>query len=220
MNRYHIITVAEVRVNEMVKVQSLTEEEIEKIGEAFADFEYAEGERGIAAYYKNRDAVKDYICDYTRAALKADRLFSTSERHEAFITYRYSEDKMSIAAGWMIIKSFFRTMGFSNALRFAKKVSAAGESYGDKLKKEQKPYVAVGMLAVTKEYQGQGYMRKVLELAYDEGRKHRCPVVLDTDAALKRDKYVRLGMKCVGERKVEEGSCFYDLVWEDEQSKE
>ena len=198
----------------MVKVQNLTETEIEAIGEAFADFAYADGEHGLAVFYKSRDAVKEYICDYARAALKAGILYSTSDRHEAVISFHYSKERMPFAAGWMIIKSFFRTMGFANVFRFAKKTSAAGQSYADKLKKEKKPYVAVGMLAVTKEYQGQGYMRKVLEIAYSEARKHHCSVVLDTDAILKRDKYMHLGMKCVGERKVGDGSCFYDMVWE------
>lgn len=75
------------------------------------------------------------------------------------------------------------------------------------------------MIVVMKEYQGQGYMRKVLEIAYEEGRKRHCPVVLDTDAVLKRDKYTHLGMKCMRERQVGDGSCFYDMVWESKRNE-
>ena len=57
-------------------------------------------------------------------------------------------------------------------------------------------------------------MSKVLEIAYDETEKRHCPVVLETDAVLKRAKYMHLGMKCVGERKLGDGSCLYDMVWD------
>ena len=70
------------------------------------------------------------------------------------------------------------------------------------------------MLVVCKQYQGQGYMRKALDIAFEEGRKRQCPVLLDTDAALKRDKYVHLGMNNIQTRKFDEGACLYDLVKE------
>ena len=50
------------------------------------------------------------------------------------------------------------------------------------------------------EYQGQGYMRKALELAFAEGNRLGLPVVLDTDAKLKSDKYRHLGMELAGVR--------------------
>ena len=49
----------------------------------------------------------------------------------------------------------------------------------------------------------------------EEGKKLGCPVLLDTDAALKRDKYVHLGMKNVRTRKFDEGIVLYDLAKED-----
>ena len=198
----------------MIKINTLTEEEIRAIGEAFADFAYAENEKGMLAYYPNRDAVRDYICDYTRASLKAGRLYSSSERHEAYIAFRFSEDKVPLGAGWIMLTSLIKHFGFRGTIRFMRKASASGMSYEDKLKKEKKPCIVVGMVAVTKTFQGQGYMRKVLQIAFDEGEKRKVPVVLETDAFLKRDKYIHLGMKCVGERKFDEGSYLYELVKE------
>mgnify|MGYP004441393093 FL=1 len=55
-------------------------------------------------------------------------------------------------------------------------------------------------------------MRKALEIAFEEGKKRGCPVILDTDAKLKRDKYVHLGMRNVQTRKIDDGSYLYDLV--------
>ena len=61
----------------------MSEREIEEIGEAFADFQYADGEKGMSFLYNDRDSVKEYICGYVRAMLAAGCIYSTSENHEA-----------------------------------------------------------------------------------------------------------------------------------------
>lgn len=196
----------------MVKVTTLSEKDIEAIGEAFADYAYADGEKGMALFYKSCDDVKEYICGYVRAMLAAGCLYSTSEKHEAFIAYRYSKDNLPLSAGMILMKYIFKTMGFGGAVRMVKYISKGGESYETAVKKSKKPYIFVGLVAVKKEYQGQGYMRKVLDIAFEEGRKRGCPVLLETDAVLKRDKYVHLGMENMRTRKLDDSSYLYDLV--------
>ena len=80
------------------------------------------------------------------------------------------------------------------------------------LNKEKKPCIYVGMVCVREAYQGQGYMRKVMDLAFAEGDRLGIPVVLDTDAKSKCDKYVHLGMKLYGTRDLGPGGTLYDLV--------
>lgn len=46
----------------MIKVTELSENEIEEIGEAFADYNYADGEKGMSFLYNGMDSVKEYIC--------------------------------------------------------------------------------------------------------------------------------------------------------------
>ncbi len=196
----------------MVKVTSLSEKEIEKIGEAFADHEYADGEKGMAYLFGSRDNVKEYICGYTRAMLKSGCLYSTSEKHEAFIAYRYSKDKLAASSGLELVSAILKTIGLGGAIKMLKAMGRGGKSYEDIYKKTKKTYIFVGMLAVCKEYQGQGYMRKALEIAFEEGKKRGCPVILDTDAKLKRDKYVHLGMRNVQTRKIDDGAYLYDLI--------
>lgn len=155
----------------MVKVKSLTESEIEQIGEAFADHIYDDGERGMAYLFGGRDNVKEYICGYARAMLKGGCLYSTSEKHEAFAAFKYSKDKLPFSAGAELMKAIFKTIGLSGGIKMLNAMKRGGKSYEDILKKEKKPYVFVGMLVVRKQYQGQGYMRKALDIAFDEGRK-------------------------------------------------
>lgn len=198
----------------MVKVTSLTEKEIEQIGEAFADYEYENGEKGMAYLFGSNENVKEYICGFARAMIKAGFLYSTSEKHEAYVAYRYSKDKIPTSAGIELMKAVLKTIGLGGGIKMLKAMKRGGESYEDKFKKTKKPYIFVGMLVVCKQYQGQGFMRQALDIAFEEGKKRNCPVLLDTDAALKRDKYVHLGMNNIQTRKFDEGACLYDLVKE------
>ena len=42
----------------MIKVTELSENEIEEIGEAFADYNYADGEKGMTFLYNGMNIVK------------------------------------------------------------------------------------------------------------------------------------------------------------------
>ena len=66
-----------------VKINTLSEAEIRSIGDAFADFAYAENEWGMSYLGKDRQAVSEYICAYVRMAIKERVLYATSEKHEA-----------------------------------------------------------------------------------------------------------------------------------------
>ena len=198
----------------MIKVTELSENEIEEIGEAFADYNYADGEKGMSFLYSGRDSVKEYICGYVRAMLAGGCLFSTSDKHEAFVAYKFSKDKLPASAGLILLKTVFRTLGFKGAVNMLSAIKKGGESYETTLKKQKKSYIFVGMLVVRKQYQGQGFMRKALDIAFDEGRKRGVPVLLETDAALKRDKYVRLGMTNMRTRKLDDSAFLFDLVKE------
>ena len=198
----------------MIKVTELSENEIEEIGEAFADYNYADGEKGMSFLYNGRDSVKEYICGYVRAMLAGGCLFSTSDKHEAFVAYKFSKDKLPASAGFILLKTVFLTLGFKGAVNMLSAIKKGGESYETTLKKQKKPYIFVGMLVVRKQYQCQGFMRKALDIAFDEGRKRGVPVLLETDAALKRDKYVHLVMTNMRTRKLDDSAFLFDLVKE------
>ena len=64
----------------------------------------------------------------------------------------------------------------------------------DRLKREKTPFLFVGMVCVREEFQGQGYMRQVMDLAFREGDRLGVPVVLNTDAWSKCVKYQHLSL--------------------------
>ena len=79
-------------------------------------------------------------------------------------------------------------------------------------KKEKKDFIFVGMVCVREQYQGQGYMRKVLGMAFSEGNRLHVPVILETDAKSKCDKYMHLGMELEGVRDMGAYGKMYDLI--------
>ena len=96
--------------------------------------------------------------------------------------------------------------------RFAQLMKRAGPGLDDRLKREKTPFLFVGMVCVREEFQGQGYMRQVMDLAFREGDRLGVPVVLNTDAWSKCVKYQRLGMELAGTRDVGDHWKLYDLI--------
>ena len=197
-----------------VRVNTLSEAEIRSIGDAFADFEYADSEMGMSYLGKDRQAISDYICAYVRMAIRERVLYSTSGNHEAFIAFKRSGHNMSISSAAGLIGTVLECVDYRNIGNAVKGFACSDKGYGDILVKFKIPHIYVGMVAVTKPYQGQGYMRKLLEIAFEEGRRASIPVVLDTDAELKKAKYEHLGMKCVTTKAIADGVKLYGMVYE------
>lgn len=158
-----------------VKIISLCEKEIRDIGDAFADFQYAESEFGMGYLGKDRQAVSDYICAYVRMSIKERILYSNSENHEAFIAFKNPGVNMSLKGAAELLKTIPGCVDTGHLISTAKGLFKSGKSYGDMLSKLKIPHIYVGMVAVRKEYQGKGFMRKLLEIAFEEGRRQAVP---------------------------------------------
>ena len=105
-----------------------------------------------------------------------------------------------------------RNSSMKRLMRFAMAIKKGGKSLQERMDKEKKPYIFVGMVCVCEKYQGQGYMRKVMDIAFAEGDRLHVPVILETDARSKCDKYVHLGMELAGTRDLGEFGKLYDLI--------
>ena len=115
-------------------------------------------------------------------------------------------------AAFFLAGGMLRSLGLSGVLRLARAMKHGGPSLRDRFDKERKPYLFVGLVCVREEFQGQGYMRRVMDLAFAEGDRLGVPVILDTDAKSKCEKYQHLGMELAGTRPFGEGGLLYDLI--------
>ena len=113
---------------------------------------------------------------------------------------------------WPIACGMLHNSTLKRLLQFGIAIKRGGVSLQDRMDKEKKPYIFVGLVCVREKYQGQGYMRKVLDIAFAEGDRLGVPVILETDAKSKCDKYVHLGMELAGTHDLGAFGKLYDLI--------
>lgn len=194
-----------------MKITKWDAQAAEDIGHAFGYYDYGQ-ETGMGVFYSSKEAVANYIAGYVRMAFEGQMLYTTSERGEGYIAYTLLGQKMNFKAGMAILKALFHNMSLKEMICMGKALSKGGKSLQDRMKKEKKKFIFVGMVCVREQYQGQGYMRKVLDMAFSEGNRLRVPVILETDAKSKCDKYMHLGMELEGVRDMGAYGKMYDLI--------
>ena len=190
---------------------TLDEQNIQDIGHAFGYYDYGT-EHGLIDAFPGRDAVAAFICGYVRMALQAGMLYTTGEAGEGYIAYKLPGQKVRLKAAIPLAKGLLGSMNRKELIRFARIMSKGGAGLDKQFDKEKKPYIYVGLVCVREQYQGQGYMRKVMDMAFSEGNRLGVPVILDTDAKSKCDKYIHLGMELAGTRRFGEYGVLYDLI--------
>ena len=195
-------------------IHDMTAEEIAEITEAFTDYPYKTGERGLKDCLGGRGKTARYTNAFIRAALKAGWIYPVGEGREAFIAVRTSDQRVPAMTMLSFLCSVIRILGFRGAFRLMKQLNREGLSLEEKLKGERRPFLKVEMLCVRKRYQGQGYMRKAIETAFSMAEEMGMPCILDTDAQEKMERYCHLGMTLAGKRRIDEQTFLYDLIRE------
>ena len=194
-----------------MKVETLDEAVIADIGHAFGYYDYGT-EQGLASAFPSREATAAFIRGYVRMALQSGMMHTTGERGEGFIAYKLPGEKLKVKAMLPLAKAFFGALKGKNLVRFLRIMAKGGQGLNDRMGREKKPYVFVGLVCVREKYQGQGYMRRVMDIAFAAGDRLGVPVILETDAKSKCDKYVHLGMEIAGTRRFGEHGVLYDLI--------
>ena len=192
-------------------VRDLSENVIADIGHAFGFYDYG-AERGLVSAFSEKENAATYIRGYVRMALRGGFLHTTSERQEGFIVYKLPGQKITLSCLWPLLKAVFASMTFGELMHFARCMTKDGVGLKKSFEKAKTPFVYVGMVCVREAYQGQGYMRKVMDIAFAEGDRLQIPVVLETDAKSKCDKYVHLGMQVERTHDMGDLGTLYDLI--------
>ena len=97
--------------------------------------------------------------------LRGGFLHTTSERGEGYIAYKRPKEKLGFKTLWPIVTGMLHNSSMKRLMRFAMAIKKGGKSLQERMDKEKKPYIFVGMVCVCEKYQGQGYMRKVMDIA-------------------------------------------------------
>ncbi|MCD7861951.1 MAG: GNAT family N-acetyltransferase [Lachnospiraceae bacterium] len=197
----------------MIRLTNLTDEELKaigrRIGEAFCD----EGE-GLFTRLDRGDAIMALEI-MTECYYRLGVLYATSERQEGHLAYwRKGEAK-----GWgmkMVRVSLHMAWRFLREIPFGslKKLLPLMNNPYEKIYQKEPDYVVISMVAVRREFQGQGYLRVLLEEPFRIAQERNIPCVLDTDTDLKVKKYISCGMKKAAETPIKGGGTMYTMEGE------
>lgn len=192
-------------------VKTIKESAVYDIGHAFGYYDYGQ-ETGLPSAFSGQEATADYIRAYVRGMLRGGFLHTTSERGEGYIAYKLPKEKLGFRTLWPIAMGMLHASTLKRLVRFGMAVKRGGASLRDRMDREKRPYIFVGLVCVREKYQGQGHMRKVMDIAFAEGNRLGVPVILETDAKSKCDRYMHLGMELAGVRDLGEFGRLYDLI--------
>ena len=190
----------------MIHIENWSKEQVDYygrlIGEAFA------ASPGIAETVPKEDIIKTFIA-ITEGYYKMGTLYALSENYEGFLAYWDKKTKIPLKIMFRLFFRMLKTVRFRSLLKIA---ASSDEQYA-KLFKDADDYIAVSMVVVLQQYQGQGYMKKLLAPAFREAEKRNCSCILDTDSPEKVVKYEHCGMKKVAEKQVGHGVTLYTMAY-------
>lgn len=163
----------------MIKVENKSRKEIadigRRIGEAFAD-----EKAGTVTMLTREQTIKGFEI-MTEWFYRAGTLYTTSEIGEGYLAYWSKRAKPSMGPTLHMIKRLLCELPLKALIAMAQ----SGDEQYAKIFKKEHDYIAVSMVVVLREFQGKGYMRKILEQPFAEADIKDIPCILDTDTPLK-----------------------------------
>lgn len=205
----------------MIKLEGLSEEQVteisNQIADAFFDYEYNKEDIGLIKFISTREDMFIYMNAIVRAAYKSGVLYTTSDRQEGYLMLSGEGAGGSIGFmdGMKMIMAEKKALGgFGNMKKFISACFCDGGTIETRMRKAKRKFLRIEMLVVRKEYQGQGFMRQMMEYSYHLADKKHVPVILDTDDKDKAARYEHLGMKMDRVRTCGDRFHMYDLIRE------
>ena len=201
----------------MLEQRKITDAEATEFAEVFAYYDYGTEEDGMVMYYPrypDRTKLVNYLKAMINAANSCGAIYTTSDKNEGIIILTNTKHPYPSKAVFGMMFGMVKALGFGSFRDVMKKFQAGGMSLENKYRKAKKDFVQIELLAIKKEYQGKGFMRPLVETAFEVAEREKLPVILSTDAKLKNYKYEHLGMTLVNTRQLAEKSFMYDMVRE------
>ncbi len=199
----------------MLNKVKLTETEIREFAEVFAYYDYGNEEIGMVPFYPgypDRSKLINYLVAMISVANEYDAIYATSDKKEGIVILTDTTHPFPGSASLKMMWRMVRALGLKNFNDIIKKFQAGGASLEKTYRDNKKQFVQIELLAIKKEHQGKGLMRPLVETAFEVAKQGNLPVIVSTDAKLKKDKYEHIGMKHVNTRTLGEKSFMYDLV--------
>ncbi|MCD8040818.1 MAG: N-acetyltransferase [Clostridia bacterium] len=190
----------------MIKLTNLTDEQIKTIGRRIGEAFYDEGE-GAFTRLERDEAIKTLEI-MTECYYRLGVLYTTSDKQEGYLAYWRKDEKLKMGRESVrMVWRFLRGLSFDSI----KKLLPVLNNPYEKIYKNEADYIVISMVAVRREFQGQGFLRVLLEEPFRIAKERKLLCVLDTDTELKVKKYVSCGMKKSAETPLKGGGIMYTM---------
>lgn len=180
------------------------------MADSFLDYEWTPGNLGMCEYL-DREHFYRFTRGYFEAAVRNGSLYCAGENNEGYMIFETPETKKSFVGSILQLKWALSSYGLSNGIRQIKEIMKSGTYLASEMKKAKKAYTKIEFIAVSKEYQKQGYMRKMIDHAFSESDRLGLPCILTTDDEKKVKIYEHFGMKMVKEHHVADNATYYEM---------
>ncbi|MCD8052148.1 MAG: GNAT family N-acetyltransferase [Clostridiales bacterium] len=194
----------------MIRLTNLTDEELKTIGRRIGGAFYDEGE-GLFTRLDREDAITALEI-MTECYYRLGVLYTTSEQQEGYLAYWRKGEAREWGMKMMRV-SLHMTWRFLREIPFRslKKLLPLMSNPYEKIYQKEPDYVVISMVAVRREFQGQGFLHVLLEEPFRIAQEQNIPCVLDTDTELKVKKYISCGMKKTAETQIKDGGTMYTM---------
>ncbi|MBP3204294.1 MAG: GNAT family N-acetyltransferase [Lachnospiraceae bacterium] len=137
------------------------------------EIKYTEDDLGLVKYIRSREDMFVYMNAITQAAYNSGLLYTTSDKHEGYLMLSgEGAGSVKFFDGIRMILAEKKALGGSSNMKaFIKACFAEGNTIETRMRKAKRKFIRIEMLVVRPEFQGQGYMRKMLEDVYKAADK-------------------------------------------------
>jgi len=184
-----------------------------KMADAFLDYDWSRGNRGMCEYL-DREHFYRLTRGYFEAAVRNGSLYSAGDRGEGYMIFETPETKSSLGGSLLLMKWMADAYGPVKGIRQIGEILRSGTFLAADMRKRKQPFTKIEFIAVTKAFQKQGHMRRMIDYAFSVSGRLGLPCILTTDDEKKVRIYEHFGMKMVREHRIAENATYYDMLWE------
>lgn len=203
---------------EISKIQELSEENRRSIIESYIDYPFQDGEKYLLSILGSRERIYKYLDMSLQNTIDCGWLYAIGEKQQAYLAISTSDSKIPLSVMMKLPFRSIKAIGIKSLYKILKLLKNSETSLAAKMKKAKRDYIHVEMLCVKKEYQGQGFMKKALNIVLELADSKNIPCILETDEKNKAARYEHLGMKIDSIRHITDEFVFYDMIYTPKKS--
>ena len=188
------------------------ETECKRMADSFLDYEMTGSNLGMCEHL-DKEHFYRFARSYFELAVRNRSLYSTGGK-EGYFIFETPETKGSLYGSLLQMKWMLRAFGFKKGVKYVKEIMDSGPYLASEFRKEKKPFTKIEFIAVDEEYQGRGYMRKMIDYAFSESDRLELPCILTTDDEKKVKIYEHFGMKLARRHVLSAHATYYEMLRE------